>query len=90
MTRRIIKYRLDPVKVQMIEVPEGAKPIHVHAQDGHVCIWFLRPDGMRILTARTVTCLSTGEPIPSPVRDSDYIGTAHIHEGRTVVHVFID
>lgn len=90
MTRRILKYRLDPVKHQVIEVPEGSEAIHVHEQEGAACIWFMRPPGTRLLEPRTVVCLSTGEPIPSPVKDSDYIGTAHIHEGRTVVHVFID
>lgn len=87
MTARILKYRLDPVKRQTIEVPEGSEPIHVHEQDGHACIWFMRPAGSRLLEPRTVVCLSTGEPIPDPT--SRYIGTAHIHEGRTVVHVFI-
>lgn len=88
MTARIIKYRLDPVKVQAIEVPEGAEPIEVHEQDGHACVWFLRPAGMLQLVARAVTCRSTGEEIEP--RDGTYIGTAHLHEGRTVVHVFID
>lgn len=88
MTARIIKYRLDPVKQQTIEVPEGSEPIHVHEQEGAACIWFMRPAGTRLLETRTVVCLSTGEPIPPTA--GDYIGTAHIHEGRTVVHVFID
>lgn len=88
MTARIIKYRLDPVKVQVIEVPEGAEPIEVHEQEGCACIWFMRPAGTRLLQAHAVTCRSSGEEL-SP-RDGTYIGTAHIHEGRTVVHVFID
>jgi len=88
MTARIIKYRLDPIKTQVIEVPEGAKPIHIHAQNDHACIWFMRPAGTRLLQARAVTCRSTGDEIHP--RDGKYIGTAHIHEGRTVVHVFID
>jgi len=88
MTKRIIKYRLDPVKRQTIEVPEGSQVVDVHEQEGHACIWFMRPAGMRMLQQRPVVCLSTGEPIPPTA--GDYIGTAHIHEGRTVVHVFID
>lgn len=88
MTRRIIKYRLDPVKCQTIEVPEGSEAICVHEQDGYACVWFMRPPGTRLLEPRTVVCLSTGEPLePSTYK---YIGTAHIHKGRTVVHVFIN
>lgn len=87
MTSRIIKYRLDPVRRQTIEVPAGSFVSHVHEQDGHATIWLIRPAGMLLLHKWQVTCLSTGESIPDDA--GRYAGTAHIHGGRTVVHVFV-
>ena len=87
MTARIIKYRLDPVRRQTIEVPAGAFVSHVHEQDGAATLWLIRPAGMLLLHKWQVTCLSTGDSIPDDA--GRYVGTAHIHDGRTVVHVFV-
>ena len=87
MTSRIIKYRLDPVRRQTIEVPAGSFVSHVHEQDGAATLWLIRPAGMLLLHKWQVTCLSTGDSIPDDA--GRHVGTAHIHGGRTVVHVFI-
>ena len=87
MTSRIIKYRLDPVRRQTIEVPASAFVSHVHEQDGAATLWLIRPSGMLLLHKWQVTCLSTGDSIPDDA--GRYVGTAHIHGGRTVVHVFV-
>ncbi len=87
MTNRILKYRLDPVKRQTIDLPAGSHISHVHEQDGAVCLWVIRPAGLLLTHERQVTCLSTGEPVPADA--GRYIGTAHVHGGRTVVHVFL-
>ena len=87
MTSRIIKYRLDAQRVQTIDVPAGSFVSHVHEQDAAATIWMTRPAGLLLYHKWTVTCLSTGEPVPDDA--GRYVGTAHIHGGRTVVHVFI-
>ncbi len=87
MTSRILKYQLAAQQVQTIDLPAGAFISHVHEQDGFACIWVIRPAGLLLTHERQVTCLSTGEPVPDDA--GTYIGTAHVHRGRTVVHVFI-
>lgn len=87
MTSRIIKYPLDPVKRQTIEVPAGALVTHVREQHDRATLWMIRPAGLHLLHKWQVTCLSTGEPIPDDA--GDYAGTVHVHDGRTIVHVFI-
>jgi hypothetical protein len=88
MTSRILKYALDATRKQTLEVPAGSFVTHVREQHGVACIWVIRPAGFLLLHKWQVTCLSTGDSIP-PLA-GDYAGTAHLHDGRTVVHVFIN
>lgn len=88
MTSRILKHALDATRRQIIEVPAGSVVTHVREQHGLATIWFIRPAGMLLLHKWQVTCLNTGESIP-PL-SGDYAGTAHLHDGRTIVHVFIN
>jgi hypothetical protein len=88
MSSRILKYPLDVQRRQIIEVPAGSFVTHVREQFDVVCIWTIRPAGMLLLHKWQVTCLSTGDSIPEDA--GDYAGTAHIHDGRTIVHVFIN
>jgi len=87
MTRRILKYRLAAQRRQTIDLPVGSFISHVNEQDGAVCIWVIRPAGLLLTHEHQITCLSTGKPVPDDA--GRYIGTAHLHGGRTVVHVFI-
>ncbi len=87
-TSRIIKYPLDVQRRQIIEVPAGSFVAHVREQHDRATLWLIRPAGMLLLHKWQVTCLSTGESIPDDV--GDYAGTAHIHNGQTIVHVFIN
>lgn len=85
MTRRILKYYLRVERQQQLVVPFDAQVIEVHEQQGFVALWVLT-SGRKSTKTLDVTCVNTGEPIPDDA--GDYIGTAHIHLGRTVVHVF--
>lgn len=87
MTRRILKYTLTHQRRQTIDLPAGSFVSHVHDQDGLVCLWVIRPAGLLLTHKRQVTCLSTSKPVPDDA--GRYIGTAHVHGGRTVVHVFL-
>lgn len=84
---RILKYPLDPVRTQMLMMPHGSRMLHAHEQSHVVCVWALCPDTPPLFP-RKVTCLSTGVPIPDDA--GTYLGTAHLHGGSTVVHVFIE
>lgn len=84
MKPRIMKYYLDRAIQTVLHVSPASKIIDVHAQDNMVCIWMIVPDKQRAPVV--FTCLSTGQDIPDDA--GRYVGTAHLHSGRTVVHVF--
>jgi len=84
MKPRIMKYYLDRAATSVLHVSPAAQIIDVHAQDGIICIWMIVPDNQRVPVV--FTCLSTGQDIEEDT--GRYIGTAHLHAGRTVVHVF--
>lgn len=84
MKPRIHKFYLAPARQTVLHVSPDAKVIHVHAQGDLVCVWLIVPDGK--LAPVVFTCLNTGQEIPDDA--GRYVGTAHLHAGRTVVHVF--
>lgn len=88
MIYRILKFPLARAHVQRIMVPHTAHLINLHEQDGRVCLWMRCPVmPVRPAVSMLVTCFNTGDPIPEAQIDH-YIGTAHLHNGGTVVHVF--
>ena len=84
MKPRIFKYYLDRDNQTVLHVSPAAQIIHVAPQDGLICVWMIVSDNQRAPVV--FTCLSTGQDIPDDA--GRYIGTAHLHAGRTVVHVF--
>lgn len=81
--KRIWKYVLQITDEQIIEVPNGAKPLHVGQQDGHLCLWMV-VDVESEFTKFVVNIVGTGNPVPNEL--PPYIGTAQIH--ALVWHVF--
>jgi hypothetical protein len=65
--------------------PAGAKILHVHEQDGCACVW-VEVDPSAPREARRFRTYVTGAPITRP--DSTYVGTAHLHGGSFVLHVY--
>lgn len=84
MKPRVMKYHLDCAKQTVLHVSHAAKIIDVHEQNGMVCVWMIVPDKQRAPVV--FTCLSTGQDIPDDAGRP--VGTAHLHFGHTVVHVF--
>lgn len=84
MKPRIHKFYLDAAATTVLHVSPAAQIIDVHAQANMVCIWMIVPDNQRAPVV--FTCVNTGQDIPDDA--GRYIGTAHLHAGNTVVHVF--
>lgn len=82
----IWKAKLRVTQAQDIEVPAGALFLHVREQGDDVCVWF-RCDPDAAKTKRRILLCGTGHE--APVCDTaKYLGTAIVHGGALVWHVF--
>ncbi len=90
MQQIVHKYPLLRQRQQQVSIPYGATAMHIHEQDGRVCIWAVCPYPSFDVPDDTfdVLCISTGEPVPEDW-SFWYRETCHIHGGNTVVHVFM-
>lgn len=66
---------------QRVEMPDGARVVHVHEQDGRACLW-ASVNATRPVVVRHFGVFATGEEIPTGA----YVGTIHL--GWTVWHIF--
>lgn len=83
---RVLKYQVPPSGTHdMISLKEGAKILHVGAQDDRVFLWALSDPFRADQAARSIHYYATGEVVP---RDALYLGTALMHGGDLVWHVF--
>lgn len=83
--KTIWKYPLQPSLAQFVMMPEDAELLAVQAQGETLCLWALvSPDAP--LEERTIEVLGTGHQTDE--KDRRYIGTAQMHGGKLVWHVF--
>lgn len=80
----IFKYTLEPMRKQYIKMPAGARILSVQGQHDKVAIWALVETGINEI--RCFTTYITGAELPAD--PGTYIGTAQLHNGATVIHVF--
>ncbi len=73
------------IDVQEIEVPYGAEMLCAREQHDQICVWY-RCDPMQLKEPRTIAIVGTGHPAPG--NDGRYLGTAFLHDGDLVCHVF--
>lgn len=84
--KRIWKRALKLTQHQDVELPIGAKIIHVAEQDGNICLWFIC-DSTAKLEVKQIQIAGTGQEAPN----GDYyryLGTAMLAKGLFVWHVF--
>ena len=81
---RIWKYTITP-SVLFYSMPEGAKILAAKEQDNEVCIW-VEVDHNRPIEMRKIMIYGTGHSIPQ--EPQEYVGTAHLHNGALVLHVY--
>lgn len=84
MGRTIWKAALKATELQGIEVPAGAEMLCAREQFDSICIWY-RCDPNAPPETRTIAIIGTGHPAPD---DGRYLGTASLHGGQLMFHVF--
>jgi hypothetical protein len=83
--KTVFKYTLDLTDDQIVQMPAGSTALHVKEQNGELCIWAL-VDPDKPTCSRRFFVHGTGHTLhPGAL---DYIGTAHLHNGGIVLHVF--
>jgi nitrite reductase/ring-hydroxylating ferredoxin subunit len=85
MSRTVFKYALDLTDDQLVRMPTGAEVIHVNEQDGNLCIW-VTVDPHAPMERRRFFVHGTGHEVNCMA--SRHIGSAHLHGGKIVLHVF--
>lgn len=71
---RVLKYPLDPAFQQTVAMPGGARVVRVAYQREKLCVWAVVQADAPV-EPRVFTILGTGESIPHPVLDGQYVGT---------------
>ena len=81
------KFPFETKDVQDVEMPRGARFLHVAAQQEQLYLWALVRPHEPITVRRRIRVVGTGQEISA--NDSDnYIGTAMLFGGDLVWHVF--
>jgi hypothetical protein len=93
--RRIYKYQLETIDIQLINVPRltgeenfKSQVLNVDTQNGTPCIWCL-VDVEEEQQQIKIRIIGTGNPMPVLSKD-DYLGTYQLHNGEQIFHVFIE
>ena len=84
---RVWKYTLGGGKVAL-QMPQGAKLLHVGWQRNDICIWAL-VSPLRDLVYRNFLVAGTGHPIEDS-ETLEFVGTAITPDQSFVFHVFED
>lgn len=85
--QKVFKYLLPVFTHSEIQMPEGAKILHVAVQAGYPFIWALvNPDAP--LKTRSFDVYATGHEIINPAFTRKFIGTFFVNGGEFVFHVF--
>lgn len=85
MNHTIHKAVLQTADVQEIMVPEGAEMLSAREQFNDICVWY-RCDPSRRLRPRKLAVVGTGHPAPD--ESGRFLGTAALHGGHLMFHVF--
>lgn len=83
--RTVHKQILQIEDKQIIEVPVGAKLLHVGLQNSQACIWY-ECETENMYESRTIYCFGTGHKMPE--MDLNYIGTVIMLNGALVFHFY--
>ena len=85
--KAIWKYTLQPDNTTM-EMPKGAKVLHVDEQHGSICIW-AEVDSEQPTEERKFEIFGTGHEMPS-IKGlfRKYVGTAKMQGGTFIFHVY--
>jgi len=86
--KRIWKYTFDTNQTNRTwDIPRGALILHVREQHGFPCIWMLVETDCET-EQRTFAMTGTGTHIEFDTSKAVYLGTAFMHNGMFVFHIF--
>ncbi len=84
--KKIFKYQLKVVGVQMVKMPKGAAVLTVQTQHNNPCIWAeVDPDAP--IVKRRFIMYGTGHPMLSE-EVTHYVGTYQLPQSGLVFHVY--
>ncbi len=81
----IWKFSMDQTGVQAIEMPTGAKIVHVAVQGGAVCLW-AQVNPQAVTERRLISVYGTGQEMPDD--PGHHVGTFLLSGGQYVFHVY--
>ncbi len=84
MPEAVWKYEL-PAAENTVEMPHGATVLTIAGQHNRVCLW-ARVNPAAKKETRTFHVVGTGHP--EVAGGETYLGSAQIHDGHYVFHVF--
>lgn len=83
--KTIFKFAIPITDLQVVNMPEGAEVLTAQMQGSELCLWALvDPEADR--KPRQFRIAGTGHKLPAD--PGAYIGTAQMHGGQLVWHVF--
>lgn len=84
MSKVIWKFPIPVINRFKLDMPAGAKVLHVATQNDEPCIWAL-VDPARAVEARRFRLVGTGHEVTNP---GEYVGTFMMRDGALVFHLF--
>jgi hypothetical protein len=84
--RKVFKYKVPLADTFDLELPVNAQLLHVHNQNDEIWLWALVDLEVDIVERRRFRLAGTGHPVAESTLN--YAGTAHIHDGALVFHLF--
>ena len=87
MAHAVWKFVIDPNDHIEIDMPKGAKLLHVDTQFGSVCLWALVDPAAKHET-RKFRFAGTGHPIFEDADSLRHVGTWLMNGGGLVLHLF--
>lgn len=88
MSGKVIwKYRVawEQTSLPVLEIPEGARLLHVGEQAGEVFLWALVDPQMPSERRYLVAAVTGGQPAHNL---GEHLGTVLLHDGAFVLHLF--
>ena len=85
MARTIWKYPLAVKEIQSLQIPAGARLLHVATQNNKPCLW-AEVIAEHSCWTRLVVIYGTGHPMPDD--PGQYLGSFQMHDGEYVFHAY--
>lgn len=84
---KVFKYPLNPTGLIVLNLPQGAKPLHVSLQHERLCLWTLvDPDAP--MEKRYFRLVGTGHEIAEAPERLRFVNTFFVDGGNFVFHLF--